>query len=99
VKIYWTEEGLKRLDEIESYISRDNPGVAREFINKILDKVEILMNQPDIGRVVPELSIEKIREIIYKNYRIVYLVKAEHIEILTVFEGHKQLNREEIKTN
>jgi toxin ParE1/3/4 len=45
---------------------------------------------------VPELSLENIRELLYKNYRIVYLVKKKSVEILTVFEGHQLLKKEEI---
>jgi len=41
------------------------------------------------------LSIENIRELLHKNYRIVYLVKKSSIEILTVFEGHQLLKKEE----
>jgi len=46
--------------------------------------------------VVPELSFEQIRELIYKNYRIVYLVKKNSIEVLTIFEGHQLLDKEYI---
>jgi len=96
MKILWTKESLIRLQEIEEYISRDNPIVAIEFVNKLIEIAEILVDNPKVGRVVPELSIENIRELLYKNYRIVYLVKKSTIDILTVFEGHQLLKKEEI---
>jgi len=55
-----------------------------------------LIDFPNKGRIVPELSINQIREILYKNYRIVYLTKKTSIIILTVFEGHKLLDKEKI---
>ena len=96
MKILWTKESLIRLQEIEEYISRDNPIVAIEFVNKLIEIAEILVDNPKVGRVVPELSIENIRELLYKNYRIVYLVKKSTIDILTVFEGHQLLKKQEI---
>ena len=99
MKILWTKESLIRLQEIEEYISRDNPIVAIEFVDNLIKIAETLVDNPKEGRVVPELSIENIRELLYKNYRIVYLVKKSKIEILTVFEGHQLLKKDEIFKN
>jgi len=96
MKILWTKESLIRLQEIEEYISRDNPVVAIKFVDKLIEISESLVNNPKEGRVVPELSLENITELLYKNYRIVYLVKKNTIDILTVFEGHQLLKTEEI---
>lgn len=96
MKILWTKESLIRLQEIEEYISRDNPVTVIKFINKLIEIAESLVDNPKLGRVVPELSLENIRELLYKNYRIVYLVKKNTIDILTVFEGHRLLKKQEI---
>jgi toxin ParE1/3/4 len=96
MKLSWTREALIRLQEIEEYISRDNPQVAVEFIDKIISVAETIPGNPEKGRIVPELSIEQIRELLYKNYRIVYYRKKSIIEILTVFEGHQLLKKEEV---
>jgi len=96
MKIYWTREALARLQEIEEYIAKDNPVAAVEFVDKLISKAETLVNNPVKGRTVPELSFENIREVLYKNYRIVYLLKKNVIEVLTVFEGHQLLKKEEV---
>ncbi|MBA4320365.1 MAG: plasmid stabilization protein, partial [Flavobacterium sp.] len=96
MKLIWTKEALLRLQDIEEYISKDNPVAAIEFVDKLISVAETLTDNPARGRVVPELSIESIRELIHKNYRIVYLVKKNSIDILTVFEGHQLLKKEEI---
>lgn len=96
MKIFWTKEALLRLHDIEEYISRDNPIVAFEFVDKLISLVETLIDNPGKGRIVPELSMDNIRELLHKNYRIVYLVKKSSIDILTVFEGHQLLKKEEI---
>jgi len=96
MKILWTKEALLRLQEIEDYISKDNPAIAIEFVDKLITVAETLTDNPELGRVIPELSLEKIRELLYKNYRIVYLIKKSSIDILTVFEGHQLLKKAEI---
>ena len=96
MKIFWTKEALLRLQEIEEYISRDNPIGAIEFVDKLITIAETIIDNPKKGRIVPELSLENIRELLYQNYRIVYLVKKNSVDILTVFEGHQLLKKEEI---
>lgn len=96
MKIFWTKEALLRLQDIEEFISRDNPFAAIEFVDKLISVAETIIDYPEKGRIVPELSIEKIREVLHKNYRIVYLIKKNSIDILTVFEGHQLLKKEEI---
>lgn len=96
MKLSWTKEALLRLEAIEDYIARDNAKAAVEFVDKLTDLAETLVDNPRKGRVVPELSIENIRELLHKNYRIVYLVKKSSVEILTVFEGHQLLKKDDV---
>jgi len=96
MKLLWTKEALLRLQEVEEYISRDNPIAAVDFVDKLITIAETIVDNPLKGRVVPELSLENIRELLYKNYRVVYLIKKNSIEVLTVFEGHQLLKKEEL---
>lgn len=96
MKLFWTKEALLRLQDIEEYISKDNPVAAIEFVDKLITLAETLKDNPEKGRIVPELSLDSIRELIHRNYRIVYSVKKNSIDILTVFEGHQLLKKEEI---
>lgn len=96
MKLIWTDESLKRLIEIEDFIAVDNPTRAEDFIDFLINKAELIPENPQMGRVVPEFSNPKIRELIVKNYRIVYRIRESIIEILTVFEGHRLIRRDEI---
>ena len=91
MKIKWTHEALDRLIEIEEYISKDSPSRAVQFVDQLIEHAEVLSDKPRIGRTVPELANPDIRELVIKKYRIVYRLKANRIEILTVFEGHRLL--------
>ena len=91
MKIKWSHEALERLIEIEDYISKDSPARAIQFVDQLIEHAEILSDKPRIGRIVPELANPDIRELIFKKYRIVYRLEKNHIDILTVFEGHRLL--------
>ncbi len=98
MKVVWTAKAVERLTEIEEFIARDDPARARKFVERLIGRGESLARSPRRGRIVPELSTPDIREIFEKTYRIVYRVQKARVEILTVFEGHRLLRREEIFT-
>ena len=80
VKIVWTDDAIEDLSEIFDYISKDSPPAAKRLANKLIQKVDVLVNFPKSGRIVPEFQDEQIRELIQGNYRIVYHLQSE-IEI------------------
>lgn len=94
MKINWSKEAMINLQQIEDFISADNPEAAIRFTDKLISLSKDIGRFPKKGRIVPELSIDLIREIIYKNYRIVYAVKKNSITILTVFESHKLFSKD-----
>ena len=46
---------------------------------------------------MPELGREEIREVLLRNYRLVYLVQEDAILILAVFEGHRLLRESDLR--
>ena len=91
MKIRMSIRSLKDINEIKDYISKNNPGIAVKFISKIVEIIDSIPDNPLKGRVVPEYLNPNIREIIFKNYRIVYQLLDKTISILTIFESHKLL--------
>ena len=89
MKVLWTEQALCCLIEIEEYIAADDPAVAVAFTERLVRRTDILLDQPQAGRVVPEVPGRELRELIEGNYRIVYRITDSAVEILTVFEAHK----------
>jgi len=91
VDIKWSDDALLDLDEISEYISKDSLEIATIFIQEIFEKVENLSTYPYMGRTVPDQSNEKVRELIHKNYRIIYEIKDDFIKILIVIHGSRIL--------
>jgi toxin ParE1/3/4 len=89
VRLYWTEEALKKLREIKLYIAADNPKAAEILIEEIFKKAEQLTSFPEMGKIVAEFPEKNLRELIHKRYRIVYQIKDKYCFVLTVFESHR----------
>jgi len=90
-KIKWSKDSLDDLREICRFISLDSPYYAGLLKDRVFEMVEHLELFPEIGRHVPESDDPMVRELIYKNYRIVYQIKEEYLEIITVMHGSRLL--------
>jgi plasmid stabilization system protein ParE len=91
VKVTWTDQSLDDLDAICLFIARDFLEYAKLFAIRAFEATDRLETFPKSGRVVPEIGREDIREIILGNYRIIYRIVTEEVEILTVHHGAKPL--------
>ncbi len=92
MKIQWTEPAVLDLEDIRDFISRDSVYYASEFVAKILNIVEKLDCFPNVGRRVPEVEDDSIREIIFHNYRVIYQIREQVILILGVIHAARDLS-------
>jgi plasmid stabilization system protein ParE len=81
---------LRNLDDEATYIAADDAAAARLVVNRVLDAVAILAEQPGLGRPgrVPgtrELIVAKTR------YIVPYRVRDKTVEILRVFHTSRRL--------
>jgi toxin ParE1/3/4 len=77
VKVIWTQRSLTDLKSIAEYISQDSIKYASLTIERLINVTSYLETNPKIGRMVPEMRKQnKIREIIYGNYRIIYKITS-----------------------
>ena len=72
VPVILTPQSQDDLEEIVRFIARHNPSQAVKFGDALIDKALSLDTFPERGRVVPELGLESVREIIHASYRIIY---------------------------
>ncbi len=90
-KIVWTRKSMSDLRAINDYISLDSKLYAIRFINKLILRVDQLMNFPESGRIVPEKEDSTIRELIEGNYRIFYKIQRNNVTILRVHHSSKKI--------
>ncbi len=91
VRIIWSPDAAADLEAICEYIAKGSEYYARVFAQGVINAVERLMIFPESGRVVPEYNQKSIREIIFQNYRIVYRLKSDAIEIVTIMHGSRMM--------
>jgi toxin ParE1/3/4 len=58
--------------DIVRYISLDSPERALTFGNFLVSQLRRLVEFPELGRVVPEFDDTSLREIVVRNYRVIY---------------------------
>jgi plasmid stabilization system protein ParE len=97
LKVIWAGQALMRLVEIQDFVARANPTAAKRLTHRIVERGDRLSKFPEMGRTVPELPGTGIREIIEGRYRIVYRIQAKVVQVLTVFEGHRQFPTEDVE--
>lgn len=84
-KVTWTFQALEDLDEIAEYQAKYSEKYASFLIDAIFENTKQLETFPYSGRVVPELKLPSIRELIVRKYRVVYSVPDKsQVHILTV---------------
>jgi len=97
MQIIWTPLSVERLEKIYEHVSKDNRSTAIKFVDKIFNKVESLIQNPQRGRKVPEVNREEIREVFLGEYRILYRLEKKKIIILTILNFKQLLPEEDIK--
>ena len=80
-EVRWTPQAVEDLESITDFIAKDSPQYARFFVVDILHAADRLEKFPSSGRVVPELNDSIIREIILGNYRLVYRIHQNVVEL------------------
>ena len=80
------------LEAIREYYERVAPEYAQSFVDGAIEKTLQLEVFPRMGRMVPEIGDEALRELIYRQYRIIYIVDAEgeRADVLTIFHSAKE---------
>jgi toxin ParE1/3/4 len=82
--IRWLDDAVNDLQSLRYYIAQDNVAAAGKVVKKILRTIDILSEQPSMGRPG---RVTHTRELIVSGtpYIVPYRVKNNVIEILRIF--------------
>ncbi|MCU0353420.1 MAG: type II toxin-antitoxin system RelE/ParE family toxin [Cytophagales bacterium] len=92
-KIIWSEAANADLEEIYFFLEDASPLYAQNWLNEVLDKVDLLESFPEMGRMIFEKEISFIREILVGHYRVVYSYLNGQITILKIKHTASPLGR------
>lgn len=98
MKISVSNSAYGDLESIKKYYEAEGvPHIGKQFVLAIIEHVQTLVDNPDIGRMVPEFGEERIRELIHAPFRIVYLREQDSIHIIRVWRSERLLKLPENK--
>lgn len=99
MKIFISNSAFNDLENIKEYYQEEGvPHVGKQFVISIIDHIQTLRDNPDIGRIVPEFDEVKIRELIHSPFRIVYLREQSSIHVIRVWRSERLLILPESET-
>ena len=94
--VEFAESALVDLEEIRAwYVEQGVPDVGERFVADIVGQVERLAEYPESGRIVPELGLAGVRELLHPPFRIVYRIGASKIWIVRVWRSERLLQMPE----
>ena len=82
------------LKEVVAYFFEINPDYSKVLYEKLKSKIRELELFPERGKIVPELEeqgIIKYRQVLEGNYRIIYTLLKNEVDILIVVDARRNL--------
>ncbi|NBC19260.1 MAG: type II toxin-antitoxin system RelE/ParE family toxin [Bacteroidetes bacterium] len=94
--VNWSAEAEQDLANIIAYYEDRSPAYAEALVQQLFEAISRLERFPQLGRYVPELSLEPFREILVAGYRIVYLYTEreegnEEVDLLVIAHSRQDL--------
>lgn len=90
--VHWTEIAWSDLESIAEYIAKDSSHYAAVFVHDVKLAARSLCCFAKRGRVVPELSEPAIRELIIRNYRLIYKISDNNVHIIAFVHGSRDIH-------
>ncbi len=90
-RLVWSPEAVEDIESIAAYISRDSVNYARAVVSRIVSTAESIPENPELGRVVPEIRQPEFRERLVHKYRVIYRIEKQRILVAAVIHGSRLL--------
>ena len=93
-KITWSNPAIADLSQIREYYASTFPAYGNRLLDKLIARTEQLLTFPESGRLVPEFTDGRTRELIAGAYRIIYRIHSQEplvIYIARVYPSAKPL--------
>lgn len=76
-------------DILEFYRKQQIPHVGEKLVGDVIKNIEMLAEQPDMGRVVPEFELPYLRELLRPPFRIVYRRDHKIVRIVRIWRSER----------
>lgn len=92
MRCYLTPLAAADLERIAEYIATDSPPRASVFIAELRLVIEAIGDVPRAFPLVPRYEARGIRRLVHGRYLVFYRIAAEHVEVLRVTYGARDLD-------
>lgn len=88
MKVVWSRRAIRDLTNARRFIARNNPSAANEAALHVIDAVDTLSRQPQIGR---SGRIDGTREYVVAGtpYILIYRVRKQRLDLLHVYDSRQ----------
>lgn len=87
IELVWSPEAVEDVEAIASYIERDSPWYAKAVVSRVVDAAQSIPEYPRVGRMVPEVGRDDVRERFVCSYRLIYQIQVNRVTIIAVIHG------------
>jgi len=92
MKILISNSAVSDLENVKGYYEEEGvPEIGLKIVTSIIEHIQTLKENPDIGRIIPEFGETKIRELIHPPFRVVYLREQHSVHIVRVWRSERLL--------
>jgi plasmid stabilization system protein ParE len=95
--VIWSDPAKADLRSIHDFIAHGSTHYAKKVAQDIVAKTDVLDELPRMGKIVPELGVDTIRELSLYSYRIMYEIKAPDAIVLAVIHKRRDFQPEMIE--
>ena len=88
--VRWSPQARADLAAIEDYYLDVAPAFADVVVDGLLASTRRLEAFPLSGRRVPEIDDPLIREVVWREYRVIYWADEARVDVLTVLHSSQQ---------
>ncbi len=93
MKVVWSDDAVMALVALETKLARRYTAEkAARVVDELVRRVDRLQDHPQLGRVVPEHGRWQLRELVDKWNRVLYRLRADAIEVVTIVPARMRLD-------
>jgi len=81
---------------VHDFIASASKYYAKKVVRDIVERTNLLEEYPRIGRKVPEIDDENIREIFAYSYRILYEIKSDKVYVIGIIHGKRDFTATQV---
>jgi addiction module RelE/StbE family toxin len=94
--VIWTSQARADRKVVHDYIAKDSKPNAKEVVQDMRTKADALADLPRMGKVVPEVEHDDLREIGVHSWRIIYHLRRDNIYVIAVVHKRRLLDPDDL---